>query len=135
MKTDPAFGNPGGKRPLEGCRVLIVEDEYFQAREIALALGRAGAEVVGPTARAQEVEQLVRSGGIDAAMLDINLGDGASFEVARSMRELSVPFLFLTGYDVSIFPDDLSDRPRLEKPVDQERLIERLAELVGAKAS
>ena len=28
--------------PLEGRRILIVEDEYFQAREIALALTQAG---------------------------------------------------------------------------------------------
>ncbi|WP_291138150.1 hypothetical protein [Erythrobacter sp.] len=95
----------------------------------------AGAEVVGPTARADEVHDLIRSNAIDVAMLDINLGEGASFEVARSMHERRIPFLFLTGYDVSIIPEDLSAKARLEKPVDQERLVARLVELVGAKAS
>lgn len=124
----------GTGRPLEGRRVLIVEDEYFQAREIALALTNAGAEVVGPTARAEEVPDLISSNVVDVAMLDINLGEGASFEVARSMQEQHIPFLFLTGYDVSIIPEDFSAKARLEKPVDQERLVERLVELVGTKA-
>ncbi|MEE4338328.1 response regulator [Erythrobacter sp.] len=121
--------------PLEGRRILIVEDEYFQAREIALALTRAGAEVIGPTGRAEDVPDLIASGGVDAAMLDINLGQGASFEVARSLRQRETPFLFLTGYDVSIIPDDLSEPPRLEKPVDQARLVDQLAELVRAQIS
>jgi len=124
-----------GIRPLEGRRILIVEDEYFQAREIALALTKAGANVIGPTARADEVPDLVASNEIDAAMLDINLGEGASFEVARSIRDRRIPFLFVTGYDVSIIPDDLAGLPRLEKPVDQQNLVQQLTELVGAQAS
>jgi len=124
-----------GARPLEGRRILIVEDEYFQAREIAAALTNAGAEVIGPTAHAEEVPDLVASGEIDAAMLDINLGQGASFDLARSIRDRPIPFLFLTGYDVSIIPDDLRGSMRLEKPVDQRYLVEQLAGLVGEQAS
>ena len=118
-------------RPLDGLRVLIVEDEYFQAREISVSLCDAGAEVIGPVARAEQIAQLVAARGVDVAMLDINLGDGACFLAARSMRESGIPFLFLTGYDVSIIPDDLSEPPRLEKPVDHERLVERLAGLIA----
>lgn len=122
-------------RPLEGRRILIVEDEYFQAREIALALSNAGAQVVGPTARSDEVPGLLTSNAIDVAMLDINLGEGASFEVARSMQERGIPFLFLTGYDVSVIPESLRGTPRLEKPIGQEQLVERLVELVSACSS
>lgn len=123
----------GETRSLEGCRILIVEDEYFQAREVSVTLSRAGAQVVGPTGRAEDVPKLLEEGPVDLAMLDINLGNGASFDIARRMQEEKVPFLFLTGYDVSIIPEDLSEPPRLEKPVDQERLIERLASLIDKR--
>ncbi|MFW5633359.1 MAG: response regulator [Erythrobacter sp.] len=129
------MGDAGSDRPLEGRRVLIVEDEYFQAREIALTLAKAGAEIVGPTAHAAEVAELIDANPVDVAMLDINLGRGASFDVARSIRDRGLPFLFLTGYDVSIIPEDLAGPPRLEKPVNQDDLIAQLIELVGAKAS
>lgn len=135
MTNHPASGSRADERPLEGCRVLIVEDEYFQAREIALALRHAGSQVIGPVARAGELGDLAGSERIDAALLDINLGEGASFEVARSMQARGVPFLFLTGYDVSIIPEELSRAPRLEKPVDQELLVDRLARLVRTQAS
>jgi len=121
--------------PLGGRRVLIVEDEYFQAREIALALAKAGAEIVGPTAHADEVPGLIAAAPVDVAMLDINLGQGPSFEVARSIRDRNIPFLFLTGYDVSVIPEDLAVPPRLEKPVDQDVLIRRLVELVAQGAA
>ncbi|MEE4205340.1 MAG: response regulator [Erythrobacter sp.] len=127
-------GDAHTPRPLEGRRVLIVEDEYFQAREIAQTLAKAGADIIGPTAHADEVAGLLEGNAVDVAMLDINLGDGASFDVARSIRKRDIPFLFLTGYDVSIIPEDLCGQPRLEKPVNQAYLIERLVELVGAEA-
>lgn len=135
MTNHMASASPRSAGPLEGCRVLIVEDEYFQAREIALALRHAGAQVIGPVARADEVLDLAGSDRIDAAMLDINLGEGASFEVARLMRARGVPFLFLTGYDVSIIPDELSSAPRLEKPVEPKLLVDRLARLVRTQPS
>ena len=40
------------KQPLQGCRVLVVEDEYFIADDVRDWLKKAGASVVGPLSNA-----------------------------------------------------------------------------------
>ncbi|WP_262265704.1 hypothetical protein [Microvirga yunnanensis] len=55
-------------------RVLVAEDEYFIARDLARALRVLGAEVVGPLASRDEVQTILTTGErLDAAILDINL--------------------------------------------------------------
>jgi DNA-binding response OmpR family regulator len=117
-------------RPLAGYSVLLLEDEYFQAMESSALLERAGARVVGPAASEKDVHWLLQSQSIDTAVLDINLGRGASFEAARRLRDASVPFLFVTGYDQSVIPADLIDVPRVEKPATAGRVIAELAGIV-----
>jgi hypothetical protein len=36
-------------RSIEGCRVLIIEDEYFLADDLAKALRLVGCKVIGPS--------------------------------------------------------------------------------------
>jgi len=44
------------------------------------------------------------------------------------------PFVFVTGYrDLSIVPSALRTAPRLDKPVNDDRLIESLRELFTAR--
>lgn len=118
---------------LRGRRVLLVEDEYFQAREAKALLEAAGAEVVGPTAHAGDVPALLANETIDAALIDINLGKGADFDLARTLRNAQVPFLFVTGYDGSAIPPDLLEVPRIEKPADERRVVAQLTQLLSAR--
>lgn len=60
-------------RPLEGARVLIVEDEFFIADDLARALRNAGADTIGPVSSIREAEILMRRGHLDSAILDLNL--------------------------------------------------------------
>ena len=60
------------EQSLSGRRVLVVEDEYFIAiaDDIARALGRLGAEVVGPVPDRDEALALLSSGErVDLAVL------------------------------------------------------------------
>src|SRR5579872_506938 len=60
--------------PLTGRRVLVVEDEYFLADDIAQALTECGAGIVGPIGELQEASDIVEGDAtIDAAIIDINL--------------------------------------------------------------
>ena len=52
-----------------GRRVLVAEDEFVIALEIEEALRRAGYEVVGPAATADEAERLASKEPLDAAVL------------------------------------------------------------------
>ena len=110
---------------LRGCRVLIVEDVFLVAEELGNTLQDWGFEVVGPAARVAEALELVALEKLDGALLDVNLGDGRSFAVARALRQNGVPFVFLTGYDMSsAFPPEFERVPRMPKPVNPQRLSE-----------
>lgn len=101
---------------LEGRCILLVEDDYMQAREMTLYLQREGARVVGPSGRASDVPLLLADQPVDAALLDINLGQGAAYETAQFLSARGVPFAFLTGYDHSAIPEEFAGVPCLNKP-------------------
>jgi len=117
-----------------GCRVLVVEDEYFIADDIAHALSTLGAEVVGPVpTRADALACLGDSSGegrIDAAVLDINLRGETCFPVADALATRGVPFVFATGYDQEMVPGAYGHVPRWEKPFDPEALVRALPGLL-----
>ena len=101
---------------LRGLRVLVVEDQYYLATDICEWLREAGAQLVGPAPNARTACGLIDAEPFDAAVVDINLGMGPTFAVAKKLAENKVPFLFATGYDQSIVPPEYRDRPRIEKP-------------------
>jgi CheY-like chemotaxis protein len=113
---------------LSGRRVLVLEDEYFIADDIARTLEQAGAEVVGPfTRHADALNALKREQPVDFAVLDINLQGEISFVVADALKERHVPFVFATGYGQPAIPANHQQVPRWEKPFEPEALTEALA--------
>ncbi|MEO0374161.1 MAG: response regulator, partial [Cyanobacteria bacterium P01_A01_bin.17] len=64
-------------------------------------------------------------------LLDINLKDEVSFEIAEALQEQQIPFLFTTGYDSRYeVPEHLAMAPRLKKPIDIEKLTLTLKQLL-----
>lgn len=120
-------------RPLSGYRIIILEDDYYQAEDSRLTLERVGAKVIAVSATTPDLDQLLADGRIDAALIDINLGNSLSFDFARELGARAIPFAFLTGYDAGMLPDDLADRPCLSKPADPPRVIATLAQLAGGR--
>ncbi len=114
--------------PLHGLRILIVEDDYYLATDARAVIEEAGGQVVGPFGTAAEAIAALDSEGADLAVIDINLGNGPAFELARHLESTELPFLFTTGYGQAVVPDDLSAIVRLEKPY-------RAAELISAATS
>jgi DNA-binding response OmpR family regulator len=113
---------------LAGKRVLIAEDEFFIADDLALAVTRLGAEVMGPARNVRVARELLERGPMpDLAILDINLQGSASFELADLMRERGVRFVFATGYDKSIIPERHRGVPQWEKPFDADKLAAALS--------
>lgn len=110
-----------------GPRILLVEDDYYQAKELKQLLLQAGVTVLGPTAEHAEVIDVLQQGRVDLAVLDINLGQGASFSIASLLHERDIPFLFLTGYDRAQVPDDFAAVPILQKPADEREILSCLA--------
>jgi CheY-like chemotaxis protein len=111
---------------LRGMRLLIVEDEYLIALDLAVALEEHGASVLGPVGSVADALALIASEDtLDAAVLDINLGRERVWPIADELRQRGVPFIFATGYDAWIIPEPYRDVARCEKPVDT-RVLARL---------
>jgi DNA-binding LytR/AlgR family response regulator len=87
----------------QGKRVLIVEDNFIAASEIAYGLEAANATVVGPCAHLEEAELHVMHS--ELAILDIDIRGRTSFALADRLLTLDVPYVFFTGYDRNLVPD------------------------------
>ncbi len=104
---------------LGGKCVLLVEDEYLLAEDLALMLKRRGARVIGPYPTVAETLTCLATGPtLDFALLDVNLRGEMVFPIADRLRASRVPFIFVTGYDPSALPPDYRMVPRLEKPLE-----------------
>lgn len=112
--------------------VLLIEDEYFQARELKSWLERAGARVIGPTGSLDDVPKLLSEDRVDGAVVDVNLGSGPNFAAARLLETEGVPFVLLTGYDRSIVPTEFDAVSWLLKPTTEAALIAAVADLTAA---
>lgn len=111
-------------------RVLVVEDEYFLADDMARALRSLGAEVVDPVATCDGAIAALGAGPVDAAILDINLRGQTAFPVADLLIARSVPFVFATGYDRAAVPAAYLNVPRWQKPFDTDSLLRALPRIV-----
>jgi CheY-like chemotaxis protein len=125
-------------KPLLGCRILVVEDEYFIAEILEGWLREAGAVVIGPVPSVKRALELIQEEGaaLDAAVLDVNLGRGeTAYPIAARLNEIGVPYLFATG-DVRIIDDPMHrERPRLAKPIATAHLLRTLEQLLAARSS
>jgi CheY-like chemotaxis protein len=117
--------------PFAGRSILIVEDEYFLADDLADEFVRLGADIVGPLSSVADALELLQSGPrIDAAVLDINVRNEQIFPLARVLRGHEIPFVFTTGYDKDWIPPEFADVPLCEKPLDPAAVARRLGELL-----
>jgi PAS domain S-box-containing protein len=103
-------------------RVLLVEDEALVAMMIGENLTEFGFQVIGPVATASEALAAARANHFDAAVLDINLGDGPVYAVAEILAKRGVPFVFVTGYDADSVDPRFSGVPILQKPIERDTL-------------
>ncbi|MEI9964110.1 MAG: response regulator [Caulobacteraceae bacterium] len=116
--------------PLDGVRVLLVEDEAHVAFLLEDLLTDLGCEVAASVARLGPALRRAEEGGFDVALLDINLAGEQSFPVAEALARRGVPFLFATGYGAAGVPEALSGAPVLAKPFRQADIRDALLSLL-----
>jgi DNA-binding response OmpR family regulator len=113
--------------------VLIVEDEWVIAEDHKLTLHDAGYSVVGPCASVSDALAAIDTHRVDAAFLDVQLSYEKSYPVAERLRELGIPFAFLSGYDDRTLPVSLKRQRVLSKPVEPARLVAAAATMTLGK--
>ncbi|MFC7333597.1 response regulator [Rhodocista pekingensis] len=123
---------PSGQQAVRsGARILIVEDEFLIALHIQEVMEGLGFAVVGPVARLDEALEVVAAGGIDGAVLDVNLSGTYVFPLAERLAVLGIPFILTTGYEAFTVPEELRSHPRLQKPVRETELIRLVQQTFG----
>ncbi|HYD08194.1 MAG TPA: response regulator [Reyranella sp.] len=116
--------------------VLILEDEYLIATQMAGFVAGAGYRVVGPAASSEAAQELINETGIDAALLDIALaGDERSLELAARLQAMRIPFGFITAYPPALLPTAFRGVPFVTKPVSRGAVVHLLSELLKPLAA
>ena len=119
------MGGTGAKR------ILVVEDEPIVALSLQDMLADMGYEVVGPAFRLAAALELAASEDIDAAILDVNMGDGESYGVAARLAARSIPYLFATGYGRRGIEPGHDAIAVLQKPYREAQVEAALRELLS----
>ncbi len=115
-------------------RILIIEDEFIIADEIAAIVGEAGYAVVGPVGSIPQAEaMLADKAPADFAVVDANLRGGSSAGIANRLRELDVPFCICTGYRFNDLKATFGDVALLQKPVDGRTLLAVIKAALSAR--
>jgi DNA-binding response OmpR family regulator len=112
-----------------------VEDDFYLADDLRRILEDVGATVLGPAANAGNALRLIDRTPPDCTILDVNLGNGPTFETARALKARAIPFIFVTGYDAGAIPPEFADAPRLQKPSDPRKLVAAVVELRRAMSA
>ncbi len=112
-------------------RVLVLEDEFFIAEEIAQVLEFAGYEVVGPAATVDEALRLLAGAPVDAAVIDANLRGESSARVAEALRHESIPFVVCSGYREQDLMPVFGQITLVAKPIRSATLLSRISGFVG----
>jgi CheY-like chemotaxis protein len=120
-------------RLLQGCRILVVEDEAMIAYDLSSSLQEAGAEVLGPRHTVESALDLLREEqDVHGAVLDVNLGGAMVFPVADALALRGVPFIFATGYPRAVLPSRYNSVKRYEKPVNMTDVTEAIGDAMFA---
>jgi DNA-binding response OmpR family regulator len=108
-------------KPLEGRRILVVEDSPVVAPFTADVLYELGCEVVGPAPNMAVARNLIGSTKFDAAIVDIHIRGERVFPLCDVLSAKDVPFVFTSGYGDWELPQKWQDAPKLQKPytIDQ----------------
>jgi DNA-binding response OmpR family regulator len=94
-------------------------------------LADAGCTVV-LAMRIGDAMRLAEEEAIDFAVLDVNLGDGAtSYPVGELLEARGIPFLFASGYDTAAVDGRFAGVPRIQKPYMPASLVGTAAAVTG----
>jgi DNA-binding response OmpR family regulator len=113
--------------------ILVLEDEFIIADEIATILQDAGHSVVGPMASIDAAMAGLDNGvRPDAAIIDANIRGDSSAALAKRLRELNVPFCLCTGYRSGDLGNEFGDVAIVQKPVSPGVLLATIVALANA---
>jgi CheY-like chemotaxis protein len=124
---------PDTAEPLQGARILLVEDETLVAMLMEDMLADQGCSVVATAPRLDEALAYAQDLTLDfdVAVLDLNLAGENTFSVASALEKRNIPFVFATGYGAGGLPPEWRARPTLQKPFTASDVTAVLTKTLG----
>jgi PAS domain S-box-containing protein len=119
-KTEEA--KPSSPISIAGPRVAVVEDEALVAMVMCDMLHDLGYSVVGPFSSTSDAMAAAANGRMDAAILDVNLGNEMVYDFADLLNRRAIPFVFVTGYGTEDVENRFRSVPILQKPIERQAL-------------
>ena len=108
-------------------QILIVEDEPLIAMMLEDFLEVLDKTTAGTVDTVAGALARVADGGIDAAILDVNLRGGEkSTPIAEALAARDIPFIFATGGSDDSVDAQFRDRPVLQKPFTMDGVAKAL---------
>jgi CheY-like chemotaxis protein len=109
-------------------RILVVEDEFLIALDIAGVLEQAGLAVVGPAATVNEALAAIEREEVHGALLDAHLAGEPVSRIADALKARSIPFAFVSGYGREQLPQGHRAAPLVKKPFTGKDLLTVVAQ-------
>ena len=111
-------------------RILIVEDEPLISMMLEDFLDILDREVAGTADNVASALEVIDGGGVDAAILDVNLRAGEqSWPIAERLAGKGIPFILATGGAGDMIAEPFRDRPVLSKPFTMDGVEKALDDL------
>jgi CheY-like chemotaxis protein len=112
---------------LEGCSILVVEDEPLIVMDITQQFEVTGAALT-TTNTLKHALILVEHDGLSGAILDHALGDGNSSLLCQRLKERGIPFMIYSGFDTVEGP--CKDALHISKPAAEGALVAAMERLI-----
>ena len=108
-------------------RVLIAENEFSIALDLADGLEERGFGVAGPFKTSAAALCWLAAGTPDFGIIDVRLNDGECHELVRELRRRGVPLVFFTGDPYwPPLAAEFAGIPVVEKPAGLDELLTAL---------
>lgn len=108
--------------PIDGPRILLLEDEWLIAEATAHSLQRLGYRPLGPAHSVSHALDILATETPDAGLLDTVLSRESSLPIADRLTEMGIPFAFYSGFEPSDLPDRFKGCRFLRKPIGEAKL-------------
>lgn len=118
-------------RDLRGLHILIVEDEWAMAGDLARFFGNMGAIILGPAATVEQAAE--HTDQAEAAILDINLNGRHVFPIADKLMHRGIPFVFFSGDNDIAIPERLRYASNLRKSSGSKAVFNALFPAQGSE--
>jgi PAS domain S-box-containing protein len=131
---------PSGAVPLDGLRVLVVDDEK-DARDVLAAVLEAAGATVAAASSGSGALALLDQERFDVALCDIAMPDLDGYDVVREVKRRRTPGRDVPVAALTAYAND-HDRQRalaagfeahIAKPVEPDRLVREVARLAGRR--